>query len=119
MATGMLNTANAVKDASVLRSGEKVAMLVSAAGGKNAKTFYHQIPGAKFIMPDGLELQFMGGAFTTDDPAIIAELGKIADRGTSMIYTRKPGTLAEVVAKEASAAQTAITDTTALTAQNT
>lgn len=121
MATGIVSTANAFKNAGtadVLRSGEKAAMLVNAEDKRTpVTTFYHQIPGARFIMPDGLELQFMGGQFTTNDPTIIAELNKIANRGTSMIYTDKPGQLEEVVAKNAEAATTAITDTSKLTQQ--
>lgn len=123
MATGMLNTANAIKQQApqlqqqdaVLRSGEKTAMLVTGGNAAKVKTFYHQIPGARFIMPDGLELTFMGGQFSTDDEACINELNKVADRGTSMIYTRKPGSLAEVVAKDAKAATAAIEDTSKLT----
>ena len=52
------------------------------------------VRGAKFMMPDGLEVQFLGGQFVTADPEIIAELDKIANRPASMVYTK-----AEVVAE--------------------
>lgn len=109
MATGMVNTANNMKTAApvqdaVLRSGEKTAMQITGTDKSKVKTYYHQLPGARFIMPDGLELTFMGGMFATDDPQIIAELNKVADRHTSMISTKAPGKLEELVAKDAAAA---------------
>jgi pyridoxal/pyridoxine/pyridoxamine kinase len=55
------------------------------------------IPGANFIMPDGLELKFLGGQFVTEDPDVIEELSKVADKPTSMIFTK---TLAVEAAKE-------------------
>ena len=55
------------------------------------------IPRANFIMPDGLELKFLGGQFVTEDPEVIEELGKVADKPTSMIFTK---TLAVEAAKE-------------------
>ena len=55
---------------------------------KAAKTFYHMARGARFVMPDGLEIQFLGGQFTTVDPDIIAELSKVANKPASMIYTK-------------------------------
>jgi len=112
----MVNTSNAVSTTQtpgVLRTGEKVATALSSLQSKDAKTFYHQIHGARFIMPDGLELVFLGGQFTTDEPSIISELSKVADRGTSMIYSRKPGALAEAIAKDAEAVKSAIQDTSA------
>jgi len=44
--------------------------------------------GAKFVMPDGLEVQFLGGHFTTADTEIMAELDKVANKPASMIYTK-------------------------------
>ena len=73
--------------APVLRSGEKMASTAEALKNPNAKVFYHQVAGAKFIMPDGLELQFLGGRLVTDDETIIAELSKIANKSTSLITT--------------------------------
>ena len=113
MATGMVNTAamqqnkpatQPAAQAPVLRSGEKTAMEIAGTDKSKVKTYYHQLPGARFIMPDGLELTFMGGMFATDDPQIIAELNKVADRHTSMISTKAPGNLEELVAKDAAAA---------------
>ena len=39
-------------------------------------------------MPDGLEIQFLGGMFVTSDPEIKAMLDKIADSPTSQVYTK-------------------------------
>ena len=73
-----------------LRSGEVAPQAgLALLKDKNARTFHHMVPGAKFIMPDGLEVQFLGGQFVTNDPAIIAELSKIADKASSMIFTKK------------------------------
>jgi hypothetical protein len=55
---------------------------------KSAKTYHHMVRGARFVMPDGLEVIFMGGQFTTTDTEIIAELDKIANKPSSMIYTK-------------------------------
>lgn len=102
MAVGMTNSA-AVQNAAVtekspvLRSGEVVASSMHALKNPNARVFHHMIPGANFIMPDGLEIKFLGGQFVTDDPDVIAELEKIADKPTSMVFTK---TLAVEAAKE-------------------
>ena len=102
MAVGMTNSANvqnaaATEKPQVLRSGEVVASSMQALKNPNARVFHHMIPGANFIMPDGLELKFLGGQFVTDDPDVIAELEKIADKPTSMVFTK---TLAVEAAKE-------------------
>lgn len=102
---GMVNS-QSMNNVSVLRSGESLSTTVEALTDKNAKTFYHMVPGARFIMPDGLELLFLGGQFTTADPGIIAELSKVADKSTSMIYT-KTEALAAVKASIASVAEEA------------
>lgn len=52
------------------------------------KTYHHMVKGAKFVMPDGLEVQFLGGVFTTADTDIMAELDAVANRPASMIYTK-------------------------------
>ena len=114
MATGMVNTAamqqnkpatQPAAQAPVLRSGEKTAMEIAGTDKSKVKTYYHQLPGARFIMPDGLELTFMGGMFATDHEEIIAELEKVADRPASMITRRAPGSLAALVAQNAEAAE--------------
>jgi hypothetical protein len=73
----------------VLRVGTQLATTPEALKSGKGKTYYHMAAGARFIMPDGLELVFMGGQLTTDDPAIIAELDAVANRATSMIYTQQ------------------------------
>lgn len=94
MATGMVSSQNSLNPTlqatavqpTVLRSGESISTNVKDLKDPNAKTFYHMVPGARFVMPDGLECRFLGGQFTTTDPAIIAELSKIVNRASSMIY---------------------------------
>ena len=101
MAVGMTNSASvqnaATEKRQVLRSGEVVASSMQALKNPNARVFHHMIPGANFIMPDGLEIKFLGGQFVTDDPDVIAELEKVADKPTSMVFTK---TLAVDAAKE-------------------
>lgn len=72
-----------------LRSGETITTTAAALKSATSKTYYHMANGARFIMPDGLEVVFLGGVFTTADPEIIRELDKIANRPTSMIYTQQ------------------------------
>jgi hypothetical protein len=101
MATGMVNTSNTMVDApATIRSGEKLASTQAALKDPKSKTFYHTIPGARFIMPDGLEVVFMGGQVTTNDPDVIRELEAVADRNTSLIYTQKAGTQAAQAAQK-------------------
>ncbi len=95
MATGMVNsqhtqTAPAAPAAlpKVLRSGEQVHSDLAALKSPDSKTYYHRVPGAKTHMPDGLEIQFLGGVFVTADPEIKAMLDKIADSPTSQVYTK-------------------------------
>lgn len=88
MATGMVSSAQTLQNSTVLRAGEKVASTATAIKNPNAKTFYHMDHGAKFVMPDGLEVIFMGGTFVTDDAAIIAELDQVANKAASRIYTQ-------------------------------
>lgn len=70
-----------------LRSGEQLATTYAAAQTASAKTYHHMVPGARFIMEDGLEILFLGGQFTTADPEIIAALDAVVNKATSMIYT--------------------------------
>lgn len=91
MSTGMVSSASALqnlKDKTVIRAGEKVSTSPAAVKDPNAKTYYHSAQGARFIMPDGLEIHFMGGQFTTSDAAIMAELDLVANKPTSLIYTK-------------------------------
>lgn len=88
MATGMVSSAHALQNtAPVLRAGEKLASSPRALADKNSRIFRHMVPGARFVMPDGLEILFMGGQFVTNDPEIIEELDKVANKASSMIYT--------------------------------
>lgn len=92
MSTGMVSSASALqnlKEKTVIRAGEKVSTSQEAVKNPNAKTYYHSAKGARFIMPDGLEIHFMGGQFTTADSAIIAELDLVANKPASMIYTKQ------------------------------
>lgn len=110
MAVGALSSQHTLQNVQpVIRAGEKVATTASALKDPNARTFRHMIPGARFIMPDGLELQFLGGTFTTSDPAIIAELSAVADKGTSMIFTHKEVAEAVVAGQQKLAAEAADT----------
>lgn len=71
----------------ILQSGVTAENIVNPeviAQGKT-KTYYHQVPGASFYMPDGLRVLFAGGQFTTDEQAIIHELEKIVNKGTSLV----------------------------------
>jgi hypothetical protein len=75
--------------ATTIRSGETAPQATpDVIKSKPVKTYYHMVRGAKFIMPDGLEVQFLGGVFTTADTDIMTELDKVANRPASMIYTK-------------------------------
>ena len=87
-----------------IRSGETASQATPAIMKSTpVKTYHHIVRGAKFVMPDGLEVQFLGGSFTTADPEIIAELDKVANRPASMVYT-KSEVVQEVAALTAKAA---------------
>lgn len=96
----MINSQTEAQRAVVLRSGESLATTQAALKDKNAVTYYHMIPGARFIMPDGLEIKFLGGRFTTNDADIIAELNKVVDKPTSMIFS-EPARAAAIAAQAA------------------
>lgn len=92
----------------VLRAGEFAKPApITALKDKSTKTFYHMTPGAQFIMPDGLVVQFLGGQFTTDDVDIIEELDKIANKASSMIYTKQEA-VNVINAETSKLAQTAV-----------
>jgi hypothetical protein len=94
--------------ATILRSGETAPQASpTVIKSKPVKTYFHMVKGAKFVMPDGLEVQFLGGVFTTADPEIMSELDKVANRPASMIYT-KSEVVAEVQALTAAAAKDAV-----------
>lgn len=88
MATGMVSSAHALQNtAPILRAGERLASSPKALADKNSRVYNHMVPGARFVMPDGLEVVFLGGQFVTNDVEIIAELDKVANKASSMIYT--------------------------------
>lgn len=74
----------------VIQSGVTIASTIN--GLENGKTYFHRVPGARCVLPDGREIVFMGGQFSTSDPAIIAELDAVANSHTSMIFTERGGT---------------------------
>lgn len=73
----------------VIQSGVTIGSTLE--GLVNGKTYFHRIPGARSVLPDGREIQFLGGQFSTSDPRIIAELDAVANSHTSMIFTEKAG----------------------------
>lgn len=74
----------------VLRSGETAPHAsLATLKDKATKTYYHMTPGASFIMPDGLRIEFRGGQFATSDMTIISELDKVVNKPTSQIYTKQ------------------------------
>lgn len=105
MATGTVSSAHnqdRLPTSTVLRSGERVATSAASLKDPNAKTYHHMVPGARFVMPDGLEIIFMGGHFTTADPAIMAELDKVANKSTTLIFTERA--VADAVTAQVNAA---------------
>lgn len=90
----------ATSSASVIHTGTQIATKPSDVKNSAAKTYKHMIPGARYILPDGLEIVFLGGMFRTSDPAHIAELDAVADKASSMIYTAAPGDGYDNPAKE-------------------
>lgn len=94
MAVGAVSSAHMLQnlgatqqDSAVLRSGEVVTTTAAALKDPKAKVYKHMIPGANFMMPDGLEIKFLGGQLITSDPEIIKQLDAVANKSTSMIYT--------------------------------
>lgn len=107
----MLNSSNYTTAPNTLRAGEAVAMDPKDFKDPNAKFYFHLVPGAKFTMPDGAEIIFVGGVYCTSSKDIQKELDKIANNGTSLIVTDKKKTeaylqqfkhVAEVAARPAS-----------------
>lgn len=110
MATGPVSSAHsqsAPTPPQTLRSGSQVTTTPEALRGGQGKTYYHLAHGARFVMPDGLEVIFLGGQFTTIDKEIIAELDKVANRPTSMIYTKQAALLAAAATVTGAAASDA------------
>jgi hypothetical protein len=89
MAVGMVSSAQTLQKTQVIRAGEKLATSAQALKDPSAKVYRHMVPGARFVMPDGLEIQFLGGQFSTADPEIITQLDAVANKASSMIYTEE------------------------------
>ena len=87
----MLNSSNYMREAGVLQSGVSYQSDLTADILKDPSTkiYEHQVKGAKVFMPDGAELVFAGGLFITQNPDIIRELDKIANRQGTMVTTNK------------------------------
>lgn len=99
----MLNSRNYQSDKEVINSGESIAP-ESNLQDPNVKVYYHQVPGAITHLPDGAQLQFLGGQFATGNDEIKAYLDKIADKKGSMVFTKKTVGVNPEVALAASAA---------------
>lgn len=112
MAVGTVSSAqnlSAAAPATTLMSGEKLATTQAALKAAGAKTYYHQCAGASFFMPNGLQIQFLGGSFTTADKEIIAELDAVADKPTSMITSDRARQAALAAAEKLPAQEVAST----------
>lgn len=96
----MLSSANYVRDEKVLNTGEQIAPDTNFKD-PNVKVYYHQSKGARTHMPDGAEIIFMGGQFSTANPDIIAYLDKIADKRGTMVYTKDPRNIIQEMAQVA------------------
>lgn len=86
----MLNSMNYVVDEKIIRSGEIVAA-DSNLKDPAVKTFYHQVAGARSYLPDGAQIDFTGGQYSTKNPDILRFLEAIVDRPGSLVFSRKPG----------------------------
>ena len=92
MAVGAISSAHNLGNttpAAPILSGEKLSTTQAALKAPGSKTYYHQVPGANYFMPNGLQIQFLGGVFTTADKEIIAELDAVADKNASLITSEK------------------------------
>ena len=86
----MLNSANYVREEGVINAGVTIAPEFDPKVLKDPKTkvYFHQVKGARTILPDGAEIVFQGGQFATQNEEIIKYMDKIADKMGTMIYTR-------------------------------
>ena len=96
----MLSSSNYSRDEGILNTGEQIAPEIDFKT-PGLKIYYHQTKGAKTHMPDGAEIQFMGGMFATANEDIKAYLDKIADKRGTMIYTKKSDNIVMEVAQAA------------------
>jgi len=96
----MLNSMNYTRDEKVIRSGEVVAADANLKD-PDVKVFYHQVAGAVSYLPDGAEIRYVGGQYSTKNPAILEFLNAIVDRPGSLVYSRRPGSPIHTEAVEA------------------
>ena len=94
----------ATSNPSVLHAGTQLVSSKAAIASKTSKTYYHLIPGAKFILPTGLEIVFLGGVYITDDPAQIAELNAVVNVPGSMVHDNPDSIAAQVFDRAAALA---------------
>lgn len=83
----MLNSSNYVAAPNELNSGNQLAPDLDLSDPE-VKVYYHQVKGAKSHLPDGMEINFLGGMYATKHPDVKAFLDKIADKQGSMVFTR-------------------------------
>lgn len=86
----MLNSMNYSRDEKIIRSGEVVAADANLKDPE-VKTFYHQVAGACSFLPDGAQITFTGGQYSTKNKEILFFLNAIVDRPGSLVYSHKPG----------------------------
>lgn len=96
----MLNSQNYVKDANILRAGEVIAPDMNLSD-PNVKVYYHQTKGARTHMPDGAEIIFAGGQYSTANPDIIKFLDGIANKQGTQVTTKVPPKVSDEVANAA------------------
>ena len=82
-------TAQEIRAAAIGAAAASMVAVEPAAVKPQARTFYHQIAGARFGVqrsPGFVEdFYFVGGQLETSDPQVIEELDKVADRSGSLI----------------------------------
>lgn len=103
MSTGTASTDTYTTDPGVLRSGEVLEPIFDPELLKdpNTKIYYHATKGAVTHLPDGMEIQFRGGMFATNNADAIAYLDKIADKPGTQVFTKKETELAAKAENEA------------------
>lgn len=83
----MLNSSNYAREEGVLNVGVRINPEIDLKDPA-VKVYYHQVKGARTVMPDGAEIVFWGGQFATKNKEIMEYMDKIADKPGTMIYTK-------------------------------
>ena len=96
----MLNSSNYTLSESTLQSGVQLAPDLDLSDPE-VKVYYHQVKGARTHLPDGMEINFLGGMYATKHPDVKEFLDKIADKRGSMVFTKSN----EMIQKEIQLAQ--------------